>query len=342
MTTTLLAHGVIRALLLLGAIAVLYPPLAWLVRWSHVQPGQRARLASNPLQPIAAALKLLQKRAALPAGADPWLHRIAPLLAIVPVVLALAMIPPAAPLATADGRFALDVAAGFGTLPALLALYAVAPVGILLAGFSSHDPLTHLGGLRLVVIRASGAVVIALSTVGVARGHGTLELATLLERQGRVLVDVIPAWGVFKSPIAFFVALVAVALLAQRTLTGSRDRHPDLVEVHAAKAAGPILLAHRTFEVVDLLLSSALLAALFFGGYRLPGGLLESPDGVSAMRVAAGAGVFAIKTILLAGAILALRRALPPLRHDQALRALWLVLAPLALLALLVPTFLVP
>ena len=120
----------LRAAGLVLAALLLYPPLAWLDRWAQIAPGTGTKLSFNPLLPIANALKLLQKRAALPGGADRFVHNLAPLVALTPALLTLAAIPPAPPFAGAQGPVHLGVAGGEGSVAAALALLLLSAAGV--------------------------------------------------------------------------------------------------------------------------------------------------------------------------------------------------------------------
>lgn len=323
-----------RAALLVGAALALYPPIAWIDRWAELAPGERERLPRHPLLPLAYALKLLSKRASLPAGADRLLHIVAPFFAFLPGMLILACLPPGPSLSTADATIALGVASEHATLPLVLGLFFASTGGIALAGWAGGNPLALLGALRLVLVRTGVLVVVALASLGVALVGESLSLAALLDAQGRELVLGVPALGALTNPIGFAAALVALGVLGQRMAKSRPGESADLVEPYAAEATGPTLLLHRGFEIIDLAATSAFLATLFLGGWLIPGldegALPVTSLGAALPRVL----VFLAKTLLAAGLLVLARRALPTLRHDQALTLTWLLI-PAAALGLL-------
>lgn len=316
----------LRAALLLAVTLALYPPVAWLDRWAQRAPGDPAPLRLSPLLPLANAVKLLQKRAALSSSADRLVHVVAPLLSLLPSLCALATVPLAPALTSTTGESVrLGVARGEGTLPVALALLLLATVGIALAGWAGANRLALLGALRLVLLRTAALVVVALGAAGVCLLHQTLSFEQLVLAQGEAALGPLPGLGVLVNPVGFGCAVAALAVLGQRLVRSRPDEHADLVEPYAAEAAGVTLLGHRLFEVVDLLACAALVTTVFLGGWLVPGlddaGTTALPLSAVSLRVL----VFFAKVVLAAALILAVRRALPPLRHDQAQSVVWVL-----------------
>lgn len=328
-----IGSALLRAAGLLAGVVILYAPLAWLERWASLAPSERERLGQAPLLPVTHALKLLGKRAPSPPGSDGLIHALAPVLLLVPGLFVLAQIPPAPPLVSAAGELPLAVTGAYGSVSWAIGLLLVQAAGILLAGWSGADNLALLGGLRLSLVRMSALIVVALGAAGVARAHGTDRMAELVAAQGQEVAGWLPALGAFTNPLGFGAAVVALAVLSQRGQRTRPDRNADLVESYAITARGPTLLAHRLFEVVDLLAAAAVVAAVFLGGWLVPG--VDRGEGGDVAFVLGRAAAWLVKVLVVAGGLLLVRRALPPLRHDQALRLVWAGLVPVAAAGLL-------
>lgn len=316
----------LRAALLLAVTLLLYPPVAWLDRWAQRAPGDPTPLPLSPLLPLANAVKLLQKRAALSSSADRLVHVAAPLFSLLPSLCALATVPLAPAVTTTTGASVrLGVARGEGTLPVALALLLLATSGIALAGWAGANRLALLGALRLVLLRTAALVVVALGAAGVCLLHQTLSFEGLVLAQADPVLGPLPSLGVLVNPVGFGCSILALAVLGQRLVRSRPDEHADLVEPYAAEAAGVTLLGHRFFEVVDVLASAALVTTVFLGGWLIPG---VDGAGTTALPLDAALGralVLLAKVILAAALILAVRRSLPPLRHDQAQSLVWVL-----------------
>jgi NADH:ubiquinone oxidoreductase subunit H len=338
-----LLSSLYKAGLLVGLAVVFYPPLAFLDRWAQVPPGERAALPKNPLLPIANALKLLTKRSALPGSADRWVHVVAPFFTLMPGMLALACLPLGPRFESGSGASWLGVTQGSGVSVAVpLGFLMMSTFGIAAAGWAGANRLALLGALRLALLRTAALVVLALGALGVSLIHRTGELDALVLAQARDLMGDIPAHGAIINPVGFVCAIIALATLGQRMLRSRPDERADLVEAYAAEASGPTLLGHRLFEVLELLVQAGLVATIFFGGWAVPG--TDTDGSVVPMGTALGRLAFlGAKTLVAAGLLLVVRRALPPLRHDQALSLVWVLLpvtaAGLALSAILFARF---
>lgn len=310
---------------------VLYPPVAWLDRWAQRAPGDPTPVPLSPLLHLANAVKLLQKRAALSSSADRLMHVAGPWLSLLPSLCALATVPLAPALTTTLGSVRLGVARGEGTLPVALALLLLSTAGIAFTGWAGANRLALLGALRIVLLRTAALVVVALGAAGVCLLHQTLSFEQLVLSQADALLGPLPALGVLVNPVGFGCSVVALAVLGHRLLRSRPDEHADLVEPYAAEAAGVTLLGHRFFEVVDLLACASLVTTVFLGGWLIPG---VDGAGTTALPLAAAAVralVFFGKLLFTVALILVVRRALPPLRHDQAQSLVWVLVVVAAL-----------
>lgn len=328
----------LRAAAVFVAALVLYPAIAWIDRRAQLRPGERAQLPRHPLLPFAFALKLLSKRAALSASADRALHFFAPFFGFIPGLLVLACLPPGPTLRRTGAPLHLGVTVADVSLPLAFGLLFLSTSGILLAGWAGGNHLALLSAVRLGLVRLAALLVFALGAAGIVFVGGSLHFADLLTLQSQPLPGGIPGWGILRNPIGFGTTLVALGIFGQRLAQSRPDEHAEFVAPYAEESTGPTLLFHRYFEVVDLMASAALLATLFGGGWTLP--LLDADLNAEYTVVAAGARVvvFVLKTLLFASCIVWIRRALPLLRHDQALRLLW-ALVPVAALGLWLSIF---
>jgi len=329
------ADTLMHAAVLVVVVAALFPSLAWVERWAALAPLERERFAKDPLLPLMNALKLLGKRAMFPSG-DVVLHVLAPLLALTPTLVVIAALPV---LTSVENGARVVVMPILGVdMPWLLvfAIILVSPVSYLVAARAARNPLAILGALRLAAIRASMLLVFALSTAGVMRALSSRTLEELVRAETPALVSTFPALGAFVNPPGFFASLFAVVVFLSRSSRQGASPRGDLVEGHVTVAAGPLSLAQRVFEIVDLLALSGLLATVFFGGAWVPDSLVDNTTLAHVVSML----VLIAKSLLVALVVLFARRALPPLQHDQALRTLWLALLPLALVAFLLGAFL--
>lgn len=326
--TSALTHGG----LLIGAVVLLYPAVAWLERRSALAVEERERIGRRPLLPLARTLKLLGKRSAPPPGADRPLHLMAPLLGIVVCLFLLAMLPVTAqpPMAVAPGA----------TVLGSIALMLATTWTVAIACAAGNNRMALLGGLRLTALRAGALVAAALGIVAMARQIGSLAFVDVVALQQAPAFAFLPgrgvmAWGAVLSPIGALVSVAAFSVVSQRMSPTRPDLALDLVDSYAAASAGPVLLAHRVFEIVELLAHAGLLATVAFGGFSPPFSIAS--EWSVTVQVLVEVATFVVKTLIGCGVIITVRRLIPPLTMAQATRLSWLLLVPLGAFAVLVP-----
>ncbi|MBI1949139.1 MAG: NADH-quinone oxidoreductase subunit H [Deltaproteobacteria bacterium] len=302
--------GIVRGLGTFAVALVALPVVAWFegLRGSRTEAaaGVVSRGPRGALTALATAIKLLEKRAPRTLDADRLLHAVAPVLGLVPTVAVIAVVPltPGDPVAA--------------PLPFVLALSLFSTGAIALAGVGGGNRLALHTALRLVALRLSVLVVVALGALGSALAAGSLGLPEILAAQARPLVGALPRWGAFLDAPGFAAAVLAFAIHAQRVVRARTV--PSLSEPWHGEATGPVLLGHRMFESLDLLASAALIAVLFLGGSHLP--WLDD----------AGAVVTVVKLAGALALIVAVRNLLPTLTPGVGVRLCWTALAPLAAL----------
>ena len=302
------ALGIVRGLGTVAVALVALPVVAWFegLRGTRTEAasGTVSRGPRGALTALATAIKLLEKRAPRTRETDRLLHAAAPVLGLIPTVATLAVVPLTAhdPVAT--------------PLPVPLALALLSTGAVALAGVGGGNKLALHTALRLVALRLSVFVVLAVGALGSALAAGSLELPEIVGAQARPLWGVLPRWGMFVDALGFAASVLAVAIHAQRVVRARTVA--SLSEPWHGEATGPVLLGHRMFESLDLLASAALLAVVFLGGSHLP------------WLGDAGALVTVVKLALALALIVAVRNLLPTLTPGVGVRLCWLALTPMA------------
>ncbi|HYT72209.1 MAG TPA: complex I subunit 1 family protein, partial [Gemmatimonadales bacterium] len=183
--------------------------LTWVERrvcaWMQDRLGPNRVGPQGLLQPAADGLKNLLKEETLPAQADKVLFLLAPVISFVPALLTIAVIPFATPLPTRWGQVDMVVA----DLPIgflyILAFGSLGVYGIVLAGWSSNNKYSLLGGLRASAQMISYEIAMGMSTVAVLLVAGNVTLTDVIARQQPSLFT----WNVFPLSLACFIFLVA-------------------------------------------------------------------------------------------------------------------------------------
>lgn len=298
---------VLRAVLVLAAFLVL-PLLVGQAEhkvMAHMQ-GRMGPMYAGGFhgwaQLVADGVKFAQKEDVTPAAADRTVFRLAPAVALVPYLVALAAIP------LSPGLVGADVDAG---LLFVLAASGVGVLGTLMGGWASANKYSLLGGIRTAAQLLAYELPLVLAATSVAMAAGTLNLSGIVEQWQ-------PWWLLWQAP-ALVVFLVAGVAELQRPPFDMPIADAELVLGPYTEYGGLRFALFLLAEYAGIVVLSALTAVLFLGGWRGP-----------ADDVLGWAWTFA-KTGLVALLVIWVRVAWPRLREDQLQGLAWKVLVPLAL-----------
>jgi NADH-quinone oxidoreductase subunit H len=258
-------------------------------------------------QLIADGVKFAQKEDVLPARADPAVFRLAPAVAMIPYLVAMAFIP------LAPGWVGVDVDAG---LLVVLAVMGVSVLGSLMGGWASGNKYSLLGGLRTAAQLIAYELPLVLTAASVAMAAGTLSLPGIVEAWQ-------PWWLLWQGvgAVVFFMAGLAEL---QRPPFDMPVADSEIIFGAYTEYTGLRFAFFLLAEYAGIVLLSALTAVLFLGGWHGP-----FDDMLGWLWTL-------LKTFALAVVVIWLRVAFPRLREDQLQRLAWQWLVPLALLQLAV------
>ena len=277
------------------------------------------------LQSLADGIKFIFKEDITPERAYQPFYILAPALSLTMALTTFAVIP------FAD-RFVIF---GYDWIPiiadldvGLLWVFAVASLGvygIVLAGWSSNNKYSLMGGLRSSAQMISYELSMTLSVIGVLMAAGSLRLADIVNAQGGSV------WNVVSQPIGFLVFITAAFAETNRLPFDLPEAEPELVAGYHTEYSGIPFLMFYMAEYANVILSSCMMVLLFFGGWRGP---LVDRMLVSATPAVAGLvhfGVFSLKLSFFLFLFIWIRWTLPRFRYDQLMKLGWKVMLPLAL-----------
>jgi NADH-quinone oxidoreductase subunit H len=253
-------------------------------------------------QLVADGVKFAQKEDVTPTAADRPVYRLAPAVALVPYLVALAAVPLSPSLVAAD----LDAGLLF-----VLAVAGVGVLGTLMAGWSSGNKYALLGGMRSAAQLLAYELPLVLAASSVALAAGTLSLVSIGEHW--------QWWWLFWQAPAGLVFFVAGLAEIQRSPFDIPIADSELVVGPYTEYTGLRFAFFLLAEYAGLVLLAALTALLFLGGWRGP---FEEWLGPLWML---------LKTGLLAVVAIWFRVSWPRLREDQLQRLAWGVLVPVSL-----------
>jgi len=253
-------------------------------------------------QLVADGVKFVQKEDITPRDADRPVFKLAPAVALVPYLVALAVIPLSPTVVAAD----VDASVLF-----VLAASAVGILGTLMAGWSSANKYALLGGMRAAAQLLSYELPIVLATASVALAAGTVSLPGIVHAWH-------PVWLLWQAPGAFCFLLAAVAEL-QRPPFDMPVADSEIVFGPYTEYTGLRFAFFLLSEYAGIVVMSLLFAVLFLGGWHGP--FADTLGWVWTL----------LKAAVVAVVVIWFRVAWPRLREDQLQRLAWLVLVPVAI-----------
>ena len=256
-------------------------------------------------QLVADGVKFVQKEDVVPAAADRHVFKLAPAVALLPYLVAMIAIPIGPGLVGQD----LDVGIFF-----VVAVMGVGVIGSLMAGWSSANKFSLLGGLRIAAQLLAYELPFVLAAASVAMAAGTLSLTGIVEAWQ-------PWWLLWQAPamVVFFVAGLAEL---QRPPFDMPVADAEIVFGPYTEYGGLRFALFILAEYAGIVVLSALTAVLFLGGWHGP-----FEDQIGWVWTLA-------KMFLVAFLVVWIRVAYPRFREDQLHRIAWQGLVPLALFQL--------
>jgi NADH-quinone oxidoreductase subunit H len=258
------------------------------------------------LQVVADMIKIFTKEDWIPPFADKPVFVLAPAIIVVTVLMTFAVLP------IAPGIIVTDLNIG---LLFFLAMSSLGVYSVVLAGWSSDNKYSLLGGLRAAAQMISYEVFMGLSLMGVVVLAGSFDLAKIVEAQRKM-------WFVIPQFLGFILFLIAGIAETRRLPFDLPEAESELVAGYHSEYSGMKFGMFFVGEYLGVTLISALIAVLFFGGWLGP----WLPPIVW----------FFIKLFLFICFFILLRASLPRPRFDQLMSWGWKLMLPLALANILI------
>lgn len=269
-------------------------------------------------QLIADGLKFFQKEDIVPAEADRPVFKFAPALVLVGTVALFVVVPFGPGLSVRN----LDIGIFYA-----LAISSISTIGVLMAGWSSANKYSLIGGLRAAGQLIAYELPLVLATVGVVVMAGTMSLEGIVEAQAAWFSELGWSFG-FPFLIPQFVGFVIFMIAALAELTRMPFDMPiaesELVMGYLTEYSGFRFLFFFLAEFGNMFTMSALAATMFLGGYWIPGVSTETLQFIGPL-------VLSAKVFVLVFLMIWLRWTFPRFREDQLQTLAWKWLIPLSL-----------
>jgi len=326
----------LKIVVLLNAVLVSVTFMTLLERkviaWVQSRLGPMRVGYHGALQPVADAIKLLLKEDITPAQADKWVFTLAPIVAMVPALIAFAVIPfdrEATFFGYPVELFIADLNVG---LLYVVSVTAIGVYGIILAGYASNSKFPLLAGLRASAQLISYEIAITMMLVSVVVMAGTLSMVGIVDAQYHARV-----WYVFLQPVAFVILFIGGLAETNRAPFDLPEAEQELTGGFHTEYSGMRFALFFLAEYANMIVVSAVATTLFFGGWLRP---FPNVQALWLLGYVPGWVWFVLKTFVFLYIFIWIRATLPRYRYDQLMRLGWKVLIPLGIANLVVTAIL--
>ena len=285
------------------------------------------------LQPFADLLKFIFKEDIEPDTSSKFLYLLAPLIATIAALMSIIVYPfgPKIELPFNLGSPDLVVTRFDVGLLYVLGVTSIGVYGIALAGWSSNNKYSLMGGLRSSAQLISYELSLGLALIGVILQSGSLDLQEIVRHQGGLAG--IGGWNIFWfQPLGFIIYLISAIAETNRVPFDLPEAETELVAGFHTEYSAMKFALFFLAEYINMFTVSMLATTLFLGGWNGPGlnWLLQNDHSLVAGLL--GAGYFLGKVFFFLFLYIWLRGTLPRFRFDQLMNFGWKFLIPAAIL----------
>lgn len=284
------------------------------------------------LQAAADGIKLIFKEDITPAKADPILFTLGPAIVVIPVFLSYLIVP------FGQNLVITDIGVGIFLW---IALSSIAPIGLLMSGYSSNNKYSLLGGLRAAAQSISYEIPMALAVLAVVLMSNSLSTIDIVNQQSGYGIL---GWNIWRQPAGFLIFWIAALAECERLPFDLPEAEEELVAGYQTEYTGMKFGLFYVGSYVNLVLSALIVSILYLGGWESPVsvswlaglvGVSETVPWLQVITASLGIMMTLFKAYALVFIAVLLRWTMPRIRIDQLLDFGWKFLLPVSLVNLL-------
>ncbi|WP_293946585.1 MULTISPECIES: NADH-quinone oxidoreductase subunit NuoH [unclassified Sphingobacterium] len=276
------------------------------------------------LQPLCDGGKFFFKEEIIPAGAHKVLFIVGPTIAIITACISSAVIPWGQELHLGDRVVSLQVADVNVGILYMFGVIALGVYGIMLGGWASNNKFSLMGAIRAASQSISYEIAMGLSIIALLMVTQSLSLKEIVVQQSGFV-----NWNIWAQPLGFIIFMVCAFAECNRVPFDLPECETELVGGYHTEYSSMKLGLYMFSEYINMFVSSALMASLYFGGYNFP---FMNDLGLSANWITIiGVIVFFLKIFGFIFFFMWVRWTLPRFRYDQLMNLGWKMLIPLAI-----------
>ncbi len=267
-------------------------------------------------QPVADGLKLIFKEEVIPAEAYKVIFILAPIITVIPALIIMAVIPWGRPITLFGQQIPLEISdLNVGVLY-IMAVASISVYGIVLAGWSSNNEYSMLGGMRSSAQMISYELAMGLAFVGPIVLAGSMKLGDIVNMQSQI------GWFVLYQPIGALIFFIAVLAEVNRAPFDMPEAEQEISSGYNVEYSGMKFALFFMAEYIKMIAVSGIASTLYFGGYLGP--FIDRLPWLGPIYLL-------IKIVVLLYIMVWVRATLPRIRYDRLMAFGWKAMLPLAL-----------
>jgi NADH-quinone oxidoreductase subunit H len=277
------------------------------------------------LQPLADGAKMFMKEEIIPTNATPFLFIVGPSLAILTACIGSAVIPWGQNLVIGGRTIPLQVTDINVGILYIFGVVSLGVYGVMIGGWASNNKYSLLGSIRAASQNISYEISMGLSIIALLMVTGTLSLGEIAQQQHGW------HWNVLYQPVGFLLFMICAFAETNRTPFDLPECETELVGGYHTEYSSMKLGFYLFAEYINMFISSAVMATLYWGGYNYPGMDWVTAHVGPAIGPLIGTAVFFAKIFLFIFFFMWVRWTIPRFRYDQLMDLGWKILIPLAI-----------
>nr|YP_009450648.1 NADH-plastoquinone oxidoreductase subunit 1 [Enneapogon oblongus]YP_009656017.1 NdhA [Enneapogon caerulescens]YP_010231456.1 NADH-plastoquinone oxidoreductase subunit 1 [Enneapogon desvauxii]ARO91662.1 NADH-plastoquinone oxidoreductase subunit 1 [Enneapogon oblongus]QCO44391.1 NdhA [Enneapogon caerulescens]QSX26499.1 NADH-plastoquinone oxidoreductase subunit 1 [Enneapogon desvauxii]UYL24008.1 NADH-plastoquinone oxidoreductase subunit 1 [Enneapogon desvauxii] len=284
------------------------------------------------LQAIADGTKLIFKEDILPSRGEIPLFGVGPSIAVISVLLSFLVIPFGYHFVLADLSIGVFL---------WIAISSIAPIGLLMAGYSSNNKYSFSGGLRAAAQSISYEIPLTFCVLAISLLSNSSSTVDIVEAQSKYGFF---GWNLWRQPIGFLVFLISSLAECERLPFDLPEAEEELVAGYQTEYSGIKYGLFYLAAYLNLLVSSLFVTVLYLGGWNFSipyisfFGFFQMNKMVGTLEIIMGILITLTKAFLFLFISITIRWTLPRMRMDQLLNLGWKFLLPISLGNLLLTT----
>jgi len=279
------------------------------------------------LQPLADGIKLFFKEEIIPTFSSKFLFILGPALAMITALMTSAIIPWGDKVHFFGRDISLQIAdINIGILY-VFGVLSMGVYGIMIGGWASNNKYSLLGALRAASQIISYELAMGISLIALLMVTGTLSLKEMVLQQQH------GHWNFIYQPLGFLIFLICAFAECNRTPFDLPEAENELIGGYHTEYSSMKLGFYLFAEYINMFISSAVMATLFFGGYDMP--FVNEANFAPNIAALIGIAALMIKVVFFLFLFMWVRWTIPRFRYDQLMHLGWRILIPLALFNML-------